>query len=121
MPLIEIEIIGELKVPPTGLTQKLVDAIATVLGSDVAQTWLRLRTTPVDCFAENGADAPQGAAAIFVNVTKRHLPDLATLEVEADHISEAVAKLCHRPKERVHVIYEPPGNGRIAFGGKLVK
>uniref|UniRef100_UPI0040492A96 tautomerase family protein n=1 Tax=Cephaloticoccus sp. TaxID=1985742 RepID=UPI0040492A96 len=121
MPLIEIEIIGELTVPQAGLARNLADAMATVFGSDIAQTWVRLRMTPVFHYAENGTETPLGASAIFVKVTKRHLPDLTTLGIEADRISEKVSELCHRPKELVHVIYEPPGNGRIAFGGKLLK
>ena len=31
----------------------------------------------------------------------------------------AIAEACSRPVEDVHILFEPPAAGRIAFGGKL--
>jgi hypothetical protein len=40
---------------------------------------------------------------------------------EVAALAAAVGAACHRPTEEVHLFYEPPGRGRVAFGGKLVE
>lgn len=40
------------------------------------------------------------------------------LAARARSLTEAVASACDRPSQGVHVIYEPPARGRIAFGGQ---
>jgi phenylpyruvate tautomerase PptA (4-oxalocrotonate tautomerase family) len=120
MPLIEIEVIGELVVPENSLAKKLADELGRLLGSASGGTWVRLRSLPPSQYAENGVDDPLGAEAIFVKVTHRILPASETLAVEAKAISVVVASTCQRQAEQVHVIYEPSGQGRIAFGGKLI-
>lgn len=120
MPLVVIEIVGgEIPLPPR-LAARLADKIGTIFGSDPGQTWVRVHALPRDAYAENKSPAPLGAEAVFVVVTKRELPPSKFLATEAALIATAVGKICTRPAERVHVIYEPPGSGRIAFGGKLV-
>jgi hypothetical protein len=121
MPLIEIEIIGSLNVPVSGLARKLADELGMLFGSAVGESWVRLRFLPKENYAENGADIPVGAQAIFVQVTKRQLPGPEILAQEARRISKVVAADCGRSADQVHVIYEAPGAGRIAFGGKLVE
>jgi hypothetical protein len=39
--------------------------------------------------------------------------------VEALALAHALAPLLARPPDRVHLIYEPPAAGRVAFGGRL--
>ena len=39
---------------------------------------------------------------------------------EAMAVAEAVGRVLARPRENVHVIYEPEATGRVAFGGTLV-
>ena len=34
-------------------------------------------------------------------------------------LTGAIAAACGRPEENVHLVYEPPAKGRIAFGGEL--
>ena len=120
MPLAVIEIIGgESPVPPT-LPRQLADALGTIFGSPPETTWVRVHVVPRDAYAENGVTTPLGAHAVFVEITKRALPTADALATEAALVSTAVAQICDRPPERVHVIYEPPGAGRIAFGGELV-
>ena len=38
-----------------------------------------------------------------------------------EELTEAVARVCDRPQENVHLQYLPPGVGRVAFGGQLVR
>ena len=121
MPLLEIEIIGQPKVSQNGLANKLADAIALVLGSNTAQTWVRLRFLPSENYAENETGKPLGAKAVFVSVLKYELPAASVLKREARQLSIAVGKICGRSPKHVHIIYVPEGRGRIAFGGNLVQ
>ena len=44
----------------------------------------------------------------------------AELQTEVDRLTAAIAQICDRPAENVHIIYLPEGAGRIAFGGKVI-
>lgn len=122
MPLVEIELIGGASAEPApNLARAFADALGAIFRSAPAQTWVRVRALPATSYAENGVDAPPGAQAVFVAITKRTLPDSAALEREAAEVAAAVGRICARPPERVHVIYEPPAAGRVAFGGRLVR
>ena len=120
MPLVEIEHIGALPRSAQSLVQELANALSTVFGSARAETWVRLRSLPPENYAENGEEDPLGAEAIFVSITKRDLPSASLLANEATAVASVVATVCQRSMERVHVIYEPPGRHRIAFGGRLI-
>ncbi|MFZ9683577.1 MAG: tautomerase family protein [Cephaloticoccus sp.] len=120
MPLIEIEIIGPSRSVPAPLTRQLADALGEALGTSPASTWVRLRTLPASRYAENGTARPLGRKAIFVTITHRQLPTRAQLKREASEVSRIVSTLCNRPADLVHIIYQPPGAGRIAFGGRLI-
>jgi phenylpyruvate tautomerase PptA (4-oxalocrotonate tautomerase family) len=121
MPLIEIEVIGPSRLATAKLTRQLAGALGETLGSPPASTWVRLRTLPASHYAESSTARPVGAKAIFVTITHRKLSARARLRREASEISRIVGKICHRSPEQVHVIYEPPGAGRIAFGGQLIE
>lgn len=121
MPIVDIEFVSEIPGDQTVLTGALANAIADALQTGIAQTWVRLRSLPRSCYAENGVEDPPGAGAVFVAITKRFLTDEARLAEEAERVCAAIAKVSGRAKEHIHIIYEPPGNGRIAFGGKLLR
>jgi hypothetical protein len=46
--------------------------------------------------------------------------EITLKENEAELIANTVAPICKRSAENKHIIYEPGGSGRIAFGGKLI-
>jgi hypothetical protein len=73
-----------------------------------------------DLSAENNVSADAKIQPTFVEVLKRSLPDQQTLAKEAQQIANLVAEVLCRPVENVHALYLPPGEGRIAFGGKLL-
>jgi hypothetical protein len=54
-------------------------------------------------------------------VIKSKLDDEDDLHNETEQITNAIAGICGRPPSNVHIIYEPEGSGRVAFGGKLVR
>jgi len=120
MPILEIEMIGA----PTddmrhGLAQRIADAAGRVLGSDPQETWVRLRVLPADQYAENGCDSEE-FTSVFVSVLRRRNPEGDDLSREVVELTSAIATACGRPKEIVHIRYEPPGAGRQAFGGRLI-
>ena len=96
-------------------------ALGVIFGSGVASTWVRARGLPSAAYAENDDPAPAGRDAVFVSIAKRVNPEPAVLEMEVARVTEAVAAVCGRPRERVHVCYAPPLAGRIAYGGRLVR
>jgi len=56
-----------------------------------------------------------------VTVLKARLEPAEMLRLEAHALAAAIAAVCGRPKENVHIIYLPAGSGRVAFGGQLLE
>jgi phenylpyruvate tautomerase PptA (4-oxalocrotonate tautomerase family) len=77
-----------------------------------------LHELSADRYAENGGEVE--VRPVFVRVLRADSPTQTELKQEASKLAEAIAGVCGRPVENVHVIFEPPGMGRIAFGGKLL-
>jgi len=123
MPILEVELIGGAAVPErAGLARRLADAAGAIFGSAPGETWVRVRETNPTDYAENATDAAAaGVHPVFVRVLKRALPEAAELKREVEALTEAVATETGRPPDQVHVVYEPPGAGRVAFGGRLVR
>lgn len=122
MPILEVELVGPL--PETareGLAARLADRASEVFGAEPGATWVALREIPREDYAESGGGPPAGVSPIIVRVLKRHLPEGEALAAEIEALTRAVAGACGRPAENVHLVYEPPGAGRVAFGGGLVE
>lgn len=121
MPIVDIEIVGATEAEAGLCAQPVADALGVIFGSGTGGTWVRVRGLAATSYAENADPAPAGRDAVFVTVAKRELPAPAVLEMEIARVTGAVAAACGRPRERVHVAYEPPLGGRMAFGGRLVR
>ena len=120
MPVLEIELVlmdGETF--PPDLAASLADELGSVFASPPGGTWVRLRFLPRTQYAENSGGPPEGVNPAFVSVLKAGSPLLGERQVEARRIAEIIAELCSRPKENIHVLYLPPAEERIAFGGEL--
>ena len=120
MPIVDIEIVlraneSVYKEMVSDLAEELGDIFHTPQGG----TWIKVHPLSADQYAENGG-TPDGIHPIFVAIIKSKLPSLEEMQNEAAKITGAVAQICGRPSENVHVIYQPEGRGRVAFGGKLV-
>jgi phenylpyruvate tautomerase PptA (4-oxalocrotonate tautomerase family) len=119
MPLMEVEIVGDLGTAARdGLAQRIADAAGVILGSDPQETWVRLRFLPIEQYAENGG-TPVGVAPVFVSILRRRNPEDEALEREVTELTVSIAAACGRSAENVHVRYEAPAAGRQAFGGRL--
>ncbi len=121
MPVLDVEIVGPLDgAIEDGLAARLADAAATVLDPDRPQgTWVRLRRLALDGYAENAGGPTDGTLPVFVSVLEAAPPRGDALDREVRALTEAIAAACGRPTEHVHLLYEPPAAGRIAFGGEL--
>ena len=120
MPMLTIEITGDAGEYPAGLSARLADAAAAVFDSPPGETWVRLRRLDAADYAENAGGPPPGVRPVFVSVIEAHPPEGAARARRAVALAAAIAAACDRPVENVHVIYEPPGAGRVAFGGHLI-
>ncbi len=121
MPILTVELTGP-PLPPAqraGLARRIADAAGHALESEPNGTWVRLRELGPDDYAENG-DAFEGTPSAIVTVLHADLEPVAALELEAAALAAAVAEATSRDRTHVHVIYEPPGRGRVAFGGELL-
>jgi phenylpyruvate tautomerase PptA (4-oxalocrotonate tautomerase family) len=120
MPILDVGLVlGAGEEVPTGLAAAVADAAAAVFGTPAGGTWVKVHGFSAERYAENGG--PTESRPVFVRVMRAHLPVQLELEQEAPTLAAAIARACGRPVENVHIIYEPPAAGRIAFGGKLLK
>ena len=121
MPILTVELIGPpTEAQPAGLARRIADAAGAVFDSEPNGTWVRLRTLGPNAYAENG-DTFQGTPTAIVTVLHADLDEPSVLEQEAAALAAAVAEATGRDRTHVHVIYEPPGRGRVAFGGELLR
>jgi phenylpyruvate tautomerase PptA (4-oxalocrotonate tautomerase family) len=121
VPILDVQIVGDLPAEiREGLAAHLADAAAEVLSSRPAGTWVKLQALPRADYAENGG-GPEGAIEpVFVRVLLRAVPQGEALRAQAHALTQAIAAVCGRSPDDVHVLYEPAAAGRIAFGGRLV-
>jgi len=121
MPILDIEmVISPDEQPAADFALALADAAAGVFGLPAGRTWVKLRTLPAADYAENGVDAGATPKPVLVRVLKHTLQDGEALRAEAAALASAIAKVCGRPRDHVHILYEPSGKGRAAFGGVLI-
>jgi len=113
MPIVDIEIVGGVA-EGRDATSRLAFALGQALGAPAGSVWVRLRHIDPSTYAENGpAPCP---LPVFVRVLARG-DGGANRATTARLIADAVAADCGRPRERVHVIFEPDAQGRVYFGG----
>jgi len=122
MPILQVEIVDNPGATlASGLAQRLADEAGRVLGAAPGTTWVTVNQIPSTRYAESGGDAGPGYRPIFVRVLKRVLPEGPARTSEIAALTDAVAGVCGWPAGQVHVIYEPPALGRVAFGGAIVE
>ena len=123
MPIVDIEALVDANSPDSldGHLQDLADGLGVLFGSDPAGTWVRLRYLSRAHYAENHVSVGDDVRPTFVTVLKARPLESAALRAEAQQIAATVAAILDRPAANVHVLYQPPGEGRIAFGGELVE
>ena len=121
MPILDVEIVlgpGESLDPAPA--SELADRAGEVFGAAPGTTWVKLRAIPAEHYAENQTGRPSDVYPVFVSILKAKLPPLDQRQSEVARLTEAIARICRRRPENVHILYLPEGAGRMAFGGTLV-
>lgn len=123
MPILDVERVlpHAADAAPPGLAQALADAAGRVFGSAPARTWVRLRVLPAAAYAENNSTISADGLPVFVTVLQAHVPEGDVLAAQVHALTDAVAAVLNIDAVRVHVQVAPPGAGRQAFGGQLVR
>lgn len=123
MPILDIERVlpDGADAAPTGLAAALADATGRVFGSAPGRTWVRLRALPASAYAENGTTLAADALPVFVTALLAQPPKGDALAAQVRALTDAVAQALHVDATRVHVQFAPPGIGRQAFGGTLIR
>lgn len=121
MPILQVEIVGKPAAVRGSLARRIADAAARVLKTPPGRVWVRLRVLSRGDYAECGGPVPAAVKPVFVNLLlAKAAPQKARLK-EASALANAVAKVCARPSENVHIFYDPPAAGRAAFSGELLE
>ncbi len=122
MPIVTIELLEDTPAEPVdeATLQALSDALGALLDSEPGGTWVRLEPVSRAGYAENGQAVPASLRPALVRVLKADLGDTTARAAEAERLSTIVAEHLGRPRENVHVLFEPAARGRIAFGGVLL-
>ena len=117
MPILTIEIVQRPdEIFDAGLAQRIANQAGDIFASRPGGTWVKI--LPVTQYAENLSDEPY--YPVFVHVLHSRLPEGDNLQRQTDELTYAIAQEIDRSPENIHLIYEPPGLNRVAFGGTLV-
>ena len=122
MPILDVEIVASDSTHslPAGLAQSLADEAAQVFDAPRSTVWVKLRVIPSEGYAENGG-LSENVHPVFVTVLKSRVKHGGELEDEVAQLTRVIANDLNRPEANVHIIFQPDGAGRVAFGGKLVE
>lgn len=120
MPILDVEIVGSIPGEVAeGLAERIAEGAAEALESRPQGTWVKLYFLGEGAYAENAGGPPEGAEPVFVSVLRADVPGDNQLAEQVSRLTQAIGEACGRPVDNVHIIFEPPAAGRIAFGGKL--
>ncbi len=120
MPILNIEVVGQTAASfGPDLASRLADTAGSILGSRPRGTWVKLRFLADTEYAENQGD-PAAPRPVIVTLLQAKLPGREELERQLEELARGIASLLGREMDNVHIIAEPAGLGRVAFGGKLL-
>ena len=118
MPILHVEIVGEPSEFSADLAQQLAEAAGSALDSRPRGTWVTLNFVKENRYAENGG---ADSRPLIVTLLQADLPSGDALRQQVDRLTQAIATTAEHPFKNVHLVLEPSGRGRVAFGGKLVE
>lgn len=100
--------------------RSLTDSLGEVFSSPPGGTWVRMHYLDQHDYAENRTNPKDTPTPTFVHILMRELPSLDDREKLAKQIAEVTSNALRRSRDLTHVIFEPEGFGRVAFGGNLL-
>ena len=101
--------------------QALADDLGRYFESKPGETWVEADYLPAEQYAENLCELAGNVKPTLVYVLRHRLPNREELAREATELACIVAERLQRPRRNTHIIYEPAGKGRVAFGGALAR
>jgi phenylpyruvate tautomerase PptA (4-oxalocrotonate tautomerase family) len=124
MPMLDVTVVlrdGESLARDVGqrLAQRLADAAGPVFAAAPGTVWVTLTDVPGHHYAENGVATADTPRPVFVRITLAADAPPADRADQARRLVATLAPLLARDPSHVHLIYAPPGAGRVAFGGRL--
>ena len=117
MPILNFEIVEDPKIE--NLARQLADAAGVVFETHAGNVWVKVHFLPKSQYGENGGVA-EDLNPVFVSALLGQSYGKKDQAVVAVELTEAIAKILNRPKQNIHIIFEPNLVGRVAFGGKLL-
>lgn len=120
MPIVDVQLVASAGSQNDRMATTIAEALAVVFQAQPGRVWVRLSCLPSSGYAENGTTSVSPTAPVFVRVLHADIPEPEALASEAMNIAQAIGACVERNAEHVHVEYEPPGRGRVAFGGNLL-
>ena len=123
VPIIRLKLIVQHDAERVGkdTLQTLADELGVYFDSEPSGTWVEVEYLPVEQYVENRLELPEDMKPTLVYVLRHDLPSEEEVAREAMDLARLVSKRLQRPRRNTHIFYEPPGKGRIAFGGRLVR
>jgi phenylpyruvate tautomerase PptA (4-oxalocrotonate tautomerase family) len=121
MPIFDVEIIvRQDEKLGNELASELANSIGEILDSPSGAVWVKVRGILQENYGENGTIASKGNYPVFVSILKWRLPKPSEMAIEVATLTLTIAQVCNRAVDNVHLLYEPEGLGRVAFGGKII-
>lgn len=117
MPVLDLQFVG----PVPCDAQPLADALAPLFDAAPGTLWLRLHSLPAAHYAENAAPLPEAERPVFARLLLRRWPAPDERARLARELAALLARQLGRPAACMHIEFAPPGEGRIAFGGELLR
>jgi phenylpyruvate tautomerase PptA (4-oxalocrotonate tautomerase family) len=118
MPILTIEIVQQPdEALATDLATRLADRAGDIFGSTPGGTWVKI--IAIAQYGENHSN--DSYYPVFGRVLHSRPPEGDDLQRQITDLTRAIAEEVKRPAENVHLIFEPPGVNRVAFGGTLVR
>lgn len=120
MPILTVTLVlAENEPPAPDCASRIAETAGPILGSRPGGTWVLLDTVLERNYAEDSGGPPPGVRPAFVRVFQFEGADSRQRDAWASALAIGLAPVLNRPAENIHVIFEPPGKGRVAFGGQL--
>lgn len=122
MPMANIQIVlkNNAAAYPDNITSQLADALGSFFNCSPGTTWVRLSYLTASHYAENQISQQDCPDPVFVELLLKNTAEQHHRALDARKIANIVAEILQRPENEIHIIFQPPGVGRVAFGGKLI-
>lgn len=122
MPILDVEIVARRGESwPCDRTKELARRAGEIFHAPAGAVWVKVRVIESEFYAESDADSELALYPVFVSILKAKWPRHEAMLEEVSLLTSALAEICNRPRENVHLFYLPEASGRVAFGGTLLE